>query len=696
MAESVKEARLVRLLGVREVRAEQAGLLTQQIEGIDDGQPLVVDSRYQADWASALQAVLGREVSARELTVLRVERLTRVWTFVPTGHTYREEVDTWFEAGPPTEVYLGPGGHRALIERLENAYLERLTGEERARQQALLEKRHAFLAELTPARKEVESLALSQQTDLLGYYRMSIDRGFVKVDNDANRTVEQRCALIFSDPTRLNRLVTRLTVDLGYGVSTIVRELLQNIDDAYRDSPPEGKTPWAKFKCDDQWLSVWHDGRRFNEKRHAANASEAPPEDLRGICSLGGTEKDRGLQIGRFGLGFKSVYAITNAPWIYSHPYYFRIDHVVIPRWSAPSEKDIPSFIEAQNSTRFYFKYQPEKQDKFQWLKGKLAQGEQLRPHDLLFLHRLREVTVEVDGTHRTVRRTSCPVPAEFSAPSNSPTPEQVCCWKLEDDRGGTSTSATFLVFSGTQQACVPTAEGDLKENLQAAVAFPWDADQECYVPMESGGGHLFLFLPTGDVTGLPFHLHGQFLTNLGRTDVSGEVECNQRIAERLAQLVRSALLRSFDAWKKEPKRLKTIYHVAPSTQELVTGRCQWLAGVYQVFTSLLLENQSVVLTAAPHGLACPRECWIGSQMVHELHAALSGPTRSSAALKQLAFVKLEETNERALQLLRGHLCEIRGPELVAFLFPSGLSRADAVHRCRSVLLFCLVSSICG
>jgi hypothetical protein len=204
---------------------------------------------------------------------------------------------------------------------------------------------------------------------------------------------------------------------------------------------------------------------------------------------------------------------------------------------------------------------------------------------------------------------------------------------------------------------------------------------------MEPAGGRLFLFLPTSDVTGLPFHLHGQFLTNLGRTDVSGDVECNQHIAERLAQLVRSTLLRSFKAWKKDAERLRTIYYIAPSAQEFVSARCQWLAGVSQVFTSLLEANEPVVLTVTDE-LARPSECWIGSQLVHDLYAEFAGHEPCLAAMKQLAFVRLDDAGERALQLFCGHLCSVRGPDLVEHLFPDGLDRASVVHRCRTVLLF--------
>ena len=54
--------------------------------------------------------------------------------------------------------------------------------------------------------------------------------------------------------------------------------------------------------------------------------------DIRGICGIRSTkdEPDSG-KIGRFGIGFKSVYAYTKTPAIYSGQYAFRIQNLILP-----------------------------------------------------------------------------------------------------------------------------------------------------------------------------------------------------------------------------------------------------------------------------------------------------------------------------------------------------------------------------
>jgi hypothetical protein len=89
-------------------------------------------------------------------------------------------------------------------------------------------------------------------------------------------------------------------------------ELIQNAEDA-------GATELT-FELFDDRLEVRHDGRPFTAA------------DVRGICGVGqGTKAEDLTQIGKFGIGFKSVYAYTNTPRIYSLDEHFRIEKYVRP-----------------------------------------------------------------------------------------------------------------------------------------------------------------------------------------------------------------------------------------------------------------------------------------------------------------------------------------------------------------------------
>src|SRR5258705_7758390 len=89
-------------------------------------------------------------------------------------------------------------------------------------------------------------------------------------------------------------------------------ELLQNAEDA--------RATQVTFVLDRSRLEVRHDGRPFEER------------DVRGICGVSESTKDDELTaIGKFGIGFKSVYAYTTAPEVHSGDEHFRIRHYVRP-----------------------------------------------------------------------------------------------------------------------------------------------------------------------------------------------------------------------------------------------------------------------------------------------------------------------------------------------------------------------------
>ena len=82
-------------------------------------------------------------------------------------------------------------------------------------------------------------------------------------------------------------------------------ELIQNAEDA-------GATELA-FELFADRLELRHDGRAFTEA------------DVRGVCGVGKSGKSGDLTaIGKFGIGFKSVYAYTKSPHIYSAGAYGR------------------------------------------------------------------------------------------------------------------------------------------------------------------------------------------------------------------------------------------------------------------------------------------------------------------------------------------------------------------------------------
>src|SRR4029077_14839938 len=95
-------------------------------------------------------------------------------------------------------------------------------------------------------------------------------------------------------------------------------ELLQNAEDALAR-----RTRWVgsrsvRFHLTERALRVSHFGRPFDDP------------DVRGICGIDESTKDL-TAIGRFGIGFKSVYAFTDRPEGHSGDEDFAIESYVWP-----------------------------------------------------------------------------------------------------------------------------------------------------------------------------------------------------------------------------------------------------------------------------------------------------------------------------------------------------------------------------
>ena len=109
-----------------------------------------------------------------------------------------------------------------------------------------------------------------------------------------------------------------------------VYELLQNAEDAHARR--------VEITLYSDRLEVFHDGKLFDEA------------DVRGICGVGeGTKPDDLTNIGKFGIGFKSVYAFTSTPEIHCGDEHFGIRNYVRPYAIDPIEVFHPW------TTRFLF-----------------------------------------------------------------------------------------------------------------------------------------------------------------------------------------------------------------------------------------------------------------------------------------------------------------------------------------------------
>src|SRR3990172_9686240 len=102
--------------------------------------------------------------------------------------------------------------------------------------------------------------------------------------------------------------------------SHFIYEILQNAEDE------EAKE--VRFEIFDDRLDVYHNGKDFDLR------------DIEGVTGIGISTKKEDLNlIGKFGVGFKSVFAVTKTPYIFSGEYKIKFEDFVIPSVVSNSAK---------------------------------------------------------------------------------------------------------------------------------------------------------------------------------------------------------------------------------------------------------------------------------------------------------------------------------------------------------------------
>lgn len=127
--------------------------------------------------------------------------------------------------------------------------------------------------------------------------------------------------------TDIGRIGKMLLADRYDDRTHFIFELLQNAEDALaRRRSPSGPRS-VRFHLTQDCLRVSHFGKPFDEP------------DVRGICGIG--ESTKGMTaIGRFGIGFKSVYAFTDRPEVHSGLEDFAIESYVWPTPARPLTRE--------------------------------------------------------------------------------------------------------------------------------------------------------------------------------------------------------------------------------------------------------------------------------------------------------------------------------------------------------------------
>jgi hypothetical protein len=321
-----------------------------------------------------------------------------------------------------------------------------------------------------------------------------------------------------------------------------VFELLQNAEDAQATE--------VSFSLSSEGCGFEHNGARvFTEP------------DVRSITGIhNSTKKKSADEIGKFGVGFKSVFVYTLTPEIQSGDFAFRISDLVMP-------ERLDFDVGDRAVTRFWFPFNNPKKPKDVAFR-EVGEGlHDLAETTLLFLSNIHAVNWKVDDEQQ----------GSIMRIEHSDEHVEV----LKESGGSTTATSNFLRFS-------ETVEGLSRQKVSIAFSLKPTKEKEPYrsdVPLAKQfkivpvPGQVAVFFPAEkETSGLRYHLHAPFVPELSRASIK-DTPANAPLFKQLASLSASAL-----------QGVKSLGFLTTDFLAVLPNRNDQLGDRYQVIRERIME----------------------------------------------------------------------------------------------------------
>ena len=334
--------------------------------------------------------------------------------------------------------------------------------------------------------------------------------------------------------------------------SHVLSELLQNADDA-------GATEaWARIEGD--VFIFEHNGEDFTEEHFAS------------LCQFGYSNKRILHTIGFRGIGFKSIFSLGDGVELYTPTLSIAFDkqRFTEPKWTDQDHRT-SRLTRIQVSISDNHRKGELQKNLQQWLKS---------PVSLLFFGHIRRMTIADRLMH-------------WRSLGPGPVPGSV--WMALDEKP----DEVFLLACSDREAFPEDALTEIRQermiSVEEAATFP-----PCTVEIVLGAaGRLFVVLPSGVETELPFACNAPFIQDPARFKIKDpEISpTNRRLLERVGGLAASVMLGSLGQSELDPAERAQAYNVFPDVDRedsSLEGSCG--ATVEKAFERALelAENEAV------------------------------------------------------------------------------------------------------
>lgn len=412
--------------------------------------------------------------------------------------------------------------------------------------------------------------------------------------------------------TDIGRIGPMLLADRYDDRTHFIFELLQNAEDALGRRGDGGGSRGVTFTLSPDRLKLSHFGRPFDEA------------DVRGVCGIAQSTKDQHA-IGRFGIGFKSVYTFTDRPEIHSGDEDFAVENYVQPM-------AVTSSARAAGETQIILPLKPGDSSAEQ----DIAKGFQhLGPGALLFLRHIDEINWSIEGGASGVYLRSDPEALAANVHRIK---------VIGQETGKPEIDQNWLVFHRNVSSSVGEKVGRVEIAFSLAPSKD-EAGRWSVQPLAAS--HLVVFFPTVVATNLGFLVQGPYRTTPSRDNVPRNDPWNQQLVRETADLLVVAV-----RWLRDNAMLD-----ASALRCLPTDRAKFPEGA--MFTPLFETVRKAFLEEA----LLPR--FDGGHVT----AAQARLARTQELRELFNARQLEELfDAKGCAWLTGDITQDRAPELRAYL----------------------------
>ncbi len=392
--------------------------------------------------------------------------------------------------------------------------------------------------------------------------------------------------------------IKTLAEDLYSKKTHFIFELIQNAED---NDYANGITPTLRFRINE----IEIEGKRQLALIVENNETGFQKKHVDAICKVGQSTKLKAQgYIGEKGIGFKSVFRITNCPYIFSNGFHFSLPEkddetdlgYIVPKWV----ENIPAGIK-QDWTNIVLPINEKNTSVKQVIKALMD----IAPETILFLKKLKTIKIEVSTPEANYE-------IDIEKDDTKAPLIELTYLKEEDNQGDVISSIYWMTtepFEKPKEINHEKRKGINSRDVSVAILLGNEVHPE----------ELFAYLPVWQNTGLPFLVNADFVLVGSREDIHIDEDWNKWLRDNIAEVYKKAFLTCLQSNDLSKKQKSSIYASIP----LETHKIFLEPVIEQI--QALLRNSLCIQSATDYETVIPGRSRLAPKKFRELlNAGLS------------------------------------------------------------------------